>query len=607
MVIIVKQSIRMAKRWRNVNSTVLRFPVSVLFLLAAAIVNAWSIIKSYYEEYPNISISLAIGALLYIVCQLIYEHFLSNKIYRYIFMALTILLTFFYYLIVRNNVWDIIMTVRTVVISFILTVLLIWIHSIKSKINFNQSFLAVFKSGFMAISLNCILFVGVAVILAAADLLLFDVNEKAYLHAANIIFIFIAPVTFLLYLPVFPAAGSMTAETQTAVKNDEENSDSSYYNGENLYRLISCGKFLETLISYIIIPVAAVFTLILAIYILINITGRFWTDNLLESMLVAYSITVIFIYLLASTIDNAWARLFRKVFPKVLVIVVLFQTISSLMRISNLGITHGRYYVILYGIFSTIAGLIFCVMPEEKNGIIAPILIILSVISILPGVDAFSTSRSNQIKRLKTVLESNNMLTDNGIIAKSNISKEDKEVVISSVSYLSRMDYTKNISWLSDYAKNNNFEKTFGFSMYADTDKTYEYRNVNRDRNEGIPIRGYDFMTVIDIYGSISDEPLANFISDDKNYTLHVKKGMNDEQLIALEYEKNVIASLSISDIFAGFIGETDYEPKKVEKMTFASENEKASLKVIVDFLTFNSADPYNDYSGQVYVMIKIK
>ena len=237
-------------------------------------------------------------------------------------MLSAIVLTIIYFLIIKNKIYDVEMAVRTTVILFILTVLLLWIPSIKSKINFNQSFVAVFKSFFMALFLNGILFLGVVIILAAINLLLFSIDGDAYIHSANIIFVLLAPITFLLYTPLYPAFGCTDKEdTHTdgnseaeiqglSPASDDSNKDKDD-NEEKLNKAIASGKLLETLVSYIIIPVAAVFTLILLMYILINITGKFWTDNLLESMLVAYSITVIFIYLLASNIENAWTKYFR--------------------------------------------------------------------------------------------------------------------------------------------------------------------------------------------------------------------------------------------------------------------------------------------------------
>ncbi|NLC19764.1 MAG: DUF4153 domain-containing protein [Clostridiales bacterium] len=608
----MKKIVSLAGRWRNVADTLKRFPLTVILLLAVTITNSLIIMDIFdTEECLMLTISLSIGSLLSVVCQLLYEHFFSKKLYRYIFMAAALLLTFLYYLLIRNAVWDAETSVRSIVITFILSVLLIWIPSIKGRINFNQSFLAVFKAFCMALFLNGVLFIGVAFILGAVNLLLFDINSDAFLHAANIIFAFLSPVSFLLYLPVFPADrqrkhatagdtnkgdGNTEAENISGIKADEE---------EKLDRLISCGKFLETLISYIIIPVAAVFTLILAIYILINITGSFWTDNLLESMLVAYSITVIFVYLLASTINNAWSRSFRAVFPKLLVIVVLFQTIASLMRISQNGITYGRYYVILFGIFSVIAGFIFSILPKEKNGLIAPVLVILSVISLLPGIGAFPLSKSNQIGRLKEALIRNNMLSDDRIIANGNIPDKDKEIIRSSFSYLNRSNYVKDISWLSEYSEHYNFSKIFGFEMYEDEVKAYKYINIGRQNSDGIDIAGYDYLAVVDIYNDSNGE-VASFNKNGKSYSLDWIRNDN-QQLLSLREGQTQLAYFEFDKIFARFADEEESTEKSTEDVTFVEENDKISIKLIINYFSFNAYDPTDNYNGQLYVLVKVK
>ena len=195
--------------------------------------------------------------------------------------------------------------------------------------------------------------------------------------------------------------------------------------------------------------------------------GDFWKDNLLEPILIIYSIGIILVYLLASRIENKFSKYFKLSIPKILIPVVLFQTLASILKIQEVGITYGRYYVILFGIFATIAGILFCFISVKKNGIIAPILIGLSVISILPPVDAFTISRANQASRLKQVLIKNEMLQEGRIIPNENISTEDKDIIVSTVQYLESSDDVNKIAWLSSYNPND-FEKTFGFSNTID-------------------------------------------------------------------------------------------------------------------------------------------
>src|SRR5690606_20333630 len=236
---------------------------------------------------------------------------------------------------------------KTGVAIFALVMAFIWVPSIKSKITFNESFMSVFKAFFITVLFSAVISIGLDAILLAVDQLLFSLNYKAYGHVLNIVFSLFAPTFFLSFTPPYP--GKKDAGRLGGDKALQEG---------KVAKAVDTPKLLGILISYIIIPLTAVYTVILLAYVLLNIRGDFWTNNLLEPMLVSYAITVILVYILASSIENQFAVLFRKVFPKVLIPIVLLQTVASILRIGEMGITHGRYYVILFGIFAIIAGVI---------------------------------------------------------------------------------------------------------------------------------------------------------------------------------------------------------------------------------------------------------
>jgi hypothetical protein len=367
-------------------------------------------------------------------------------------------------------------------------------------------------------------------------------------------------------------------------------------------------KFLETLISYVIIPITAVFTIILLLYILMNITGDFWTDNLLEPMLVSYSITVIIVYLLASGITNALAGIFRKIFPKVLIPVVLFQTISSILKISESGITFGRYYVILFGIFATTAGILFCVLPIRKNGVIAPILLVLSMISILPPIDAFTISRMDQTSRLEKTLRKYNMIEDNSIIPNSSVSKEDRQRIAAFVRYMDRMDYIEETPWLSSYAKNSNFEKTFGFTEYELGGKEYSSKFFDWKR-EAIPVAGYDFILQTGLYNNNSSSEIGNFEKNKLVYSLSNENKNDSSWDIVLKDEKNKeLLRYSIQALFAEFEGRSGNDTElTTEEATFTLENENAVLTLIIERININEWQEGKEQSVELYILVRIK
>ena len=52
------------------------------------------------------------------------------------------------------------------------------------------------------------------------------------------------------------------------------------------------------LLSYVLVPLASVYPLVLVIYMLKTIVLGTWTDNLLEPLLLSYLIGLILIYIL---------------------------------------------------------------------------------------------------------------------------------------------------------------------------------------------------------------------------------------------------------------------------------------------------------------------
>jgi hypothetical protein len=589
----MKLFVKMQEQGKGIVNTIWRFPVTVLFLLLTTIWGIMAISQEDFVAYNKFMISFVLGAAIFIVLQMIYERFFHNPTIRYIFMVIPFIFAGIYYLIIKNLQFDIKVSIRTIVLFFILLIAFIWVPVIKSRININQSFVAVFKAFFMAVLFSGLLFLGILLIIGATDMLILNVDDRAYAYAANIIFVLFFPIYFLSMIPAYPQEGF------------EESEDSR----ELLMKLVSPGRFLEVLISYVAIPIATVFTVILLLYILMNIRGDFWTNNLMEPLLVSYSIVVIIVYLLASTVTNTITKYFRVVFPKVLLLVVLFQTISSVLRIQEDGITYGRYYVIMFGVFAIIASTWFCIKPVQSNGIIAPVLIVLSILSILPFVNAFSVSKANQTSRLVNALDRNDMFDQDKITPRSDISKEDKETIISSVRYLSRMEYTKEINWLRDYYKNNNFEKSFGFPEYAvdDPAKESNYVSVVRKQATPISVAGYEFMTRLYIYDKNMDTVFGNYEVDGKKYTLSLVSSSKDQQDIMLKDGEQEVLRFPLNQLFSKYESENGSKELDTSELTFTEENEKAAITVVAESININIWKDEKSQQADITILVKLK
>jgi hypothetical protein len=638
----MKQFTRLKERGKGYIDAILRFPLMIVLLITAVITNAISIHQDYDENHVKLLVTFLLGACIYAVSQMLYERFSNKSISRYLYMIGTLILTFLYYLYIKDAGWSVEITIRTTVIFFLLFIAFLWIPVIQSRYNFNDSFMAVFKAFFVTIFFYGILFLGLTLVYGAADLLITDINEKVYMHTANIIFILIAPIHFLSLIPYYPHRQLKEEKAANDLENPEVQADrmgvgeseiyveesganeskleviegykplnikstEEHQKEEALLKLITPVKFLEALVSYVVIPITAVFTFILLIYIIRNIAGNFWTDNLMEPLLVSYSITVIIVYLLSSTMNNQFTKCFRKIFPKVLLPVVVFQTIASILKINEAGIGYGRYYVILFGIFATVSGILFCFKPVQKNGTIAPILILLSLISILPGVGAFTVSRINQTGRLEQVLERNNMLQEDAVIPDSTISDEDKQMIIQSVDYLDTMEYSKDIAWLKDYSETGDFERTFGFARYLQTENNNRYIMITRNQSSPIPVIGYDYMVRMNLYGYNTGVLAQDFEKGGKTYHLTLEGSYKEGYDIVLSEADTELIRFPMNEIYDKFTTNNEKTSVDTSEVTFTKENDKAALTIVAETISINEWEDGKDREAEIYVLVSIK
>lgn len=576
-----------------------RYPLTMLFLIASAAMSALSI-NNESELYIKLLLTFLIGALLSAIAQQLYERFFIKVIERVMLMIGAVFMTAVYYFAIQPSEYFNIETgTKTGIVIFTLFMAFIWIPTIKSKVTFNEAFMSAFKAIFITLLYTIVIAGGLSLIVFAVDSLLFTVNDKTIPHTLSIVFTLFSPIFFLSFTPLFIGKKDKVLTTEERTLREEK-----------IEKAISCPSNLRILISYIIIPLTAVYTIILLAYVLLNLSGDFWTKNLLEPLLVSYAVTVIIVYILSSEIENKFASLFRKIFPKVLIPIVLFQTIASILKINEMGITYGRYYVILFGIFAIIAGSVFSFMPVRKNGIVVAVLLVLSAISITPPIDAFTVSRVNQTNLLESTLIENNMLVNDKIVSNPNVSIENKKLITNTVSYLNNMDYVKDITWLpNDVFNYTKFENTFGFvETYDQIDGSQnegQFYSLNWESNPTVNIKEYDRMVHMNIYNT-KNETQFNSIQiemDGTNYMLQEKEE-DDAVFVQLVNEnKEELIRFDPVNIFKMILEKHNLDTLAVEEAMVVEENDKVKISILANNVNFYDLQ----YNGDIYIFIKIK
>lgn len=582
---------KLQEKFYGVITAVSRYPSVVVFLLAAAIVNMM-MIHNDGDSYMNILLTFIVGAVLSLVAQQVYERFFTEVKERVMLQVGAIVLTIGYYFAIQSTAsFTMELEIKTAIALFALLMVFTWVPAIKSELFFNRTFMAVFKAFFTTLLFTAVISIGLNLSIFAVDTLLVAVDFKVYMHVLNIIVTLFSPLFFLSLIPLYLG----------------KNGEVSAWQRERIEQATACPKVLAVLLSYVIIPLSVLYTVILLAYVLLNIRSDFWTDNLLEPMLVSYAITIILVMILASSLTNSFASLFKKVLPKVLIPIVLFQLIASVLKIGEAGLTHGRYYVLLFGLFALVTSLIFSFFPIEKSGWIAAILIVFSAVSIIPPVDAYTVSRVNQTNLLARTLEDNGMLKDGEVIPNADIAIEDKQKITRVVNYLDQMNYVKKIDWLPNQIRTTtHFKKTFGFTeVYDGQNEQYRGQSAYLEWENSSPlnVEDYDRMTRLTInYDENNQRTAASMPLTIKDNVYHLEEAFdNDEMYLMLVDEESTLIRLNITEAFNQILekdGALD-----VETATVTEENEAARISLVANFVDLYGTN----YNGEFYVFIEIK
>lgn len=585
------------------NRSILRYPVSFLFFLLSTIFIIRMNHLNFSEMNQNPILACAIGGLLAAVSQSFYERFFSGKPFiRIGLYIISIIVTTIYYIFFLRSYpyYSAIVAIRSSALVAAALTAYVWAPTLKSTAPFDLAFTVAFKAFFTSFLYSIVLVIGSFAIVGTYGFLISEVNFEIFADLAAIIFALFAPMCFLSYIPNYHL-----------VKGLGSDKDQTF---------LSIPKLLSFLISYIVIPLLTAYTLILVLYIVPNLAGEFWFDNLLEPLLISFAIIGFITLFISHTIDNNSTHYFKLIFPKVLLIIAIFQTSASLIKLQQLGLTHGRYYVILFGMFSIISSILYS-FSKSKRHYVPALFIILTTLSIVPPVDAMTLGINAQISNLESLLEKNNMLEDNRIISNTEVSLEDREIIVGSLQYLYDYDALDRIEWLPNNFEfyGENFETVFGFDQYPseyDADPTIDevydpaYTSLQLDKNRPVSLNTIDNDQLLIVPFSYDQyvQPSAQetpFQIESDEYNLIVT---SEED--AFELNLNTSDNETMLNFDLSFLLEDEFEfydtiqDLSVSELTFSEENDQVTLTVILDNLEHLDND---SYSGSLYLLVNLK
>lgn len=572
----------LVRRLTGLTTTIVRFPITFLLLVVLAVMQCMTLESGH--EYGNVVVTLIFAALVFSAAQVYAERYAHSWRTRLLPMMGAALLTILYFLFIHHEpAFSTIVMTRTSIAIFGLFIALAWLPSLSGGSSFYANFMILFKSIFVSLFFSTIIYGGIMLILVAVDTLLVQIGSRPYSYTGIILWTVWAPTLFLSLIPVF-----------------RENS-------AEIERARKVPKFLDVLISYVMIPTAAIYSLVLFIYMIKTIMLSDWNENLLEPLILSYCIAVLMIYILSNRLLNRFAVLFCQVAPKLLIPVALFQFVSTLLIVLNQGMTHTRYLVLIFCLYAAVSGVHLSIASLKNKGSIAILAMICSVIAVTPPIDAFTMSRISQTAQLHTVLERNQMIRHQRIQPNPRINRKDQEMIARSISYLKRIDALQRLSYLpKSFDVSTDFEKTFGFPPYAMSD----YQSYDIGTNHAVSITGYDHLASLSISKSSekSDFSISKMSKDGAVYHVSFDPTGKYGAIQITDSKERVILSAPL----APMIHHVEKSKKivgtdtvAVDQMSFEKENDKAKIKVVFQNLTLEGT--LDSFNAMIYILTSLK
>ena len=220
---------------------------------------------------------------------------------------------------------------------------------------------------------------------------------------------------------------------------------------------------------------------------------------------------------------------------------------------------------------------------------------------------------------LQSVLVKNNMLLGNKITPNPSVPEEDKKIISSTLNYLEMMgEYTKDIGYLGkDFNLYNNFYDTFGFYRYGESIYGQESVHMSLNQQSPIIISGYDALVVVNFYfekdNPDSSNKLCDFKKSDKTYIISNTNTLDSSKMWLSNDNGEELISVNMKDVFDMFDTSTvgNYQISKdsltSDQATFTLENDKAIISLVALNLNIEKSNSEHPYSGDFYVLVKIK
>lgn len=571
--------------WKD---SLLRFPMVVLFGFIAAALSMYMNRLPYDQPSMMAEVGIyasTVGMLLATVVQVAYERFVKDgsRVQALGLQGVAGFGAVVYYLFASRteDFYSSHLFTRTNIAMFLLSLLIIWLPSIKNEgLDFAQSFRIWFKSFFVSAVYTGILMIGISLVLAGWSILISNIEGELYWDIFSILIYIFFPWSILSQQSVFTRPfieeeGKMTSDVS---------------------------KFLDILLTKIFIPIVTVYTVIIFIYFFSTLGN--WTDITIEIVMVSYLVVGWMVLFLVAAIKRPFVVRFTQIYAVAVLIASVFQIYRSVIYSDVYGVTMSRYMLMLFCSISAVGAVLYLMKNEWLPLVLAAGLFV----AMMPPVDAISVSVASQGKIVNDIIaDYPDLVTDGQLqLTPENVKQLDEttaQKMKQSLRYLDKYNELGRVSSVPEdfdvYQDLRAFDGVHTDDEYDDdySDSYYFSAHLNFDEGSSTAFTssGGGELVLLNAY----DSPVT-FTALGKNFSHEI---VDVTSLQVTDKDSGDVLTFDLSSLET--LTEAENISLTIDQATFSRESDSYTATLVVqDFSIYSSSGDNSDRTGSGYFIL---
>jgi hypothetical protein len=184
----------------------------------------------------------------------------------------------------------------------------------------------------------------------------------------------------------------------------------------SLERLTDYPRGLRAFTQYVLVPIVAIYLVILTLYLGKVVVTREWPSGWIGYLVSGVAAVGILSWLLVRPLEeraeHAWVKTFTRGFYIALMPAIVMLWLAIWKRVEQYGITERRYFLIILSLWLAGIAVYYTISRSRNIKVIPATLCALAVLGFAGPWSAYSVSRANQTQRLASVLERNGLLAN---------------------------------------------------------------------------------------------------------------------------------------------------------------------------------------------------